>query len=54
MSREKVDAMVREQVPLARQATAAEVAGAVAYLASDEAGYITGHLLVMDGGYTLR
>ena len=54
MSREKVDAMVREQVPLARQATAAEVAAAVAYLASDEAGYITGHLLVMDGGYTLR
>ena len=54
MSREKVDAMVGEQVPLARQATAAEVAAAVAYLASDEAGYITGHLLVMDGGYTLR
>lgn len=54
MSQEQVDAMVREQVPLARQATVAEVAAAVAFLASDEAGYITGHLLVMDGGYTLR
>jgi NAD(P)-dependent dehydrogenase (short-subunit alcohol dehydrogenase family) len=54
MTRDEVDAMVREQVPLARQATADEVAAAVAFLASDEAAYITGHLLVMDGGYTLR
>lgn len=54
MTRDEVDAMVREQVPLARQATPAEVAAAVAFLASSEAAYITGHLLVMDGGYTLR
>ena len=29
-----------------------EVANAVVYLASDKASYITGHTLVMDGGWT--
>jgi len=38
------------QVPLARMGTAWEVANAVAFLASDEAAYITGTELVVDGG----
>jgi 3-oxoacyl-[acyl-carrier protein] reductase len=38
------------QVPLKRAGTDAEVASAVAFLASDEAGYITGHVLNVNGG----
>jgi 3-oxoacyl-[acyl-carrier protein] reductase len=37
-------------VPLGRTATAREVAAAVAYLASDEASYVTGHALRVNGG----
>jgi 3-oxoacyl-[acyl-carrier protein] reductase len=40
-------------VPLNRWGTAAEVAGAMLYLASDEASYITGQTIVIDGGATL-
>jgi 3-oxoacyl-[acyl-carrier protein] reductase len=37
-------------IPLGRPGTDAEVAHAVAFLASDEAGYITGHVLDVNGG----
>jgi 3-oxoacyl-[acyl-carrier protein] reductase len=37
-------------VPLGRTAQAREVAAAVAYLASDEASYVTGHALRVNGG----
>ena len=37
-------------IPLGRMGTAAEVAGLVAYLSSDEAGYITGSTFIIDGG----
>jgi NAD(P)-dependent dehydrogenase (short-subunit alcohol dehydrogenase family) len=39
------------RVPLARPGTPEEVAGAAAYLASDEAAYVTGANLPVDGGY---
>jgi len=49
-----LDAAVRDaavvQVPLGRMGTAAEVAGAIAFLASPQAAYITGHVLHVDGG----
>ncbi|HZR81937.1 MAG TPA: 3-oxoacyl-[acyl-carrier-protein] reductase [Candidatus Binatia bacterium] len=38
------------QVPLGRLGTAAEVAAAVAFLAGPDAGYITGHVLAVNGG----
>lgn len=41
-------------IPLARQGEPADIAGAVAFLASDAAGYITGQIIVVDGGWTLR
>ena len=40
-------------IPLARKGRAEEVAYAVAFLASDEAGYITGQCLAIDGGLAM-
>lgn len=40
-----------EQIPLARLGTPEDVAGAVAFLASDDASYITGATLDVNGGY---
>jgi 3-oxoacyl-[acyl-carrier protein] reductase len=38
------------QIPLKRMGSAADVAAAVRFLASEEAGYITGHVLNVNGG----
>jgi 3-oxoacyl-[acyl-carrier protein] reductase len=46
---EATDAMV-ENTPLGRIAEPREVAGAVRFLASDEASFITGEVLLVDGG----
>jgi 3-oxoacyl-[acyl-carrier protein] reductase len=43
------DAMLK-QIPLGRFGTAEDVANAIAFLASDEASYITGQVLIVDGG----
>lgn len=40
----------RTPVPLSRQGTGWETAYAALFLMSDEAAYVTGHVLVVDGG----
>ncbi len=40
-------------VPLGRSAPASEMAGVVAWLLSDAAGYITGQCIYVDGGYIM-
>jgi len=48
------DEQVRALVPAGRRGTVEDVASAVCYLASDEAGYITGHTMVVDGGWRAK
>ena len=48
------DEQVRALVPAGRRGTAEDVASAVCYLASDEAGYVTGHTMVVDGGWRAK
>jgi 3-oxoacyl-[acyl-carrier protein] reductase len=43
--------LAKSLVPLGRMADVSEIAGLVSYLASDEAGFITGASLTIDGGY---
>jgi 3-oxoacyl-[acyl-carrier protein] reductase len=42
-----------EMTPLKREGTAEDVASAVAFLCSPRAGFITGHVLVVDGGLSV-
>jgi 3-oxoacyl-[acyl-carrier protein] reductase len=43
--------LYNSMVPMARYVTPSEVAGAIAFLCSDDATYVTGHTLLVDGGY---
>jgi 3-oxoacyl-[acyl-carrier protein] reductase len=47
---EQMKSTVLERIPLGRAGSDLDVANAVAFLASDEAGYITGHVLNVNGG----
>ena len=46
-------AEVEQHIPMRRAGTAEEMAGAIAFLCSDEAAYVTGQTLFVDGGLTL-
>ena len=45
---------IRSLIPSGTRGTPDDVAAAVCFLASDEAGYITGHSLVVDGGWRAK
>jgi 3-oxoacyl-[acyl-carrier protein] reductase len=47
---EKVIGLMIQRTPLGRMGTPEEVANAYAWLASDEAGFVTGAVLSVDGG----
>jgi len=46
-------AAITDRIPAARVGEATEIASAFAYLASDEAAYVTGQVIVVDGGASL-
>ena len=48
------DEQVRAVVPAGRRGTVEDIASAVCYLASEEAGYITGHTMLVDGGWRAK
>jgi 3-oxoacyl-[acyl-carrier protein] reductase len=51
---EKAQLMIARQTPLRRLARPADVAAAVAYLVSDEAGFVTGDTVAVNGGMAMR
>lgn len=54
ISLDQQDAQLISEVPIGRLVEPSEVAGAVAFLASDDAASIVGQLLTLDGGRTIR
>ncbi len=50
---DKVKEELKTRIPLGRMGSAQDVAAAIVFLASDEAGYITGHVLDVNGGMYL-
>jgi len=50
---DKVKEELKTRIPLGRMGAGRDVAAAIVFLASDEAGYITGHVLDVNGGMYL-
>jgi 3-oxoacyl-[acyl-carrier protein] reductase len=50
---DKVKEDLKTRIPLGRMGSGRDVAAAIVFLASDEAGYITGHVLDVNGGLYL-
>jgi 2-hydroxycyclohexanecarboxyl-CoA dehydrogenase len=50
---ERILGAMSDQIPLGRMTEPEDVAGAVAYFASDDAGFVTGQVLSVSGGLTM-
>jgi 3-oxoacyl-[acyl-carrier protein] reductase len=50
MTADVMEGSLADVIPMRRPGTPEEVAACIRFLASDEAGYVTGHTLVVDGG----
>jgi glucose 1-dehydrogenase len=48
--RERMEKRARERIPMQRLGKPEDLAGAALFLCSDDAAYVTGHVLVVDGG----
>lgn len=51
--RAAIEAYVRDKVPLGRWASVEEIAESILFLVSDRSSYVTGQILVVDGGETI-
>jgi 3-oxoacyl-[acyl-carrier protein] reductase len=48
------DEQVAARIPIGRQASPDEIAAVASFLASDDASYVTGEMIVVDGGMLLN
>jgi len=49
----EVQAQMLKKIPLARKGQPADIASMVRFLASEEAGYVTGQVITVDGGWVM-
>ncbi len=52
--RDEIEADISSRMPLGRVGRPDEIAKSALYLASDDSSFVTGHALVVDGGWTVR
>lgn len=51
--RDKLEAHIRDAIPMGRFGTVDEIADAIVFLASDKSSFMTGHAFVVDGGESI-